>query len=504
MTTYTTNLKLTQPNLGATGWGTTVNNGITALVDDAVAGLVSVDVTSGNATLTTANGATDQARNMFIRAFGASVARDVIVPAVTKLYFVVNDCTADVTFKVSAQTGVAVPAGKTAVLRCDGTDIVPAVTYLTELTTGGDLSFGGTAQRIIGDFSNATLADRVAFQTGTTNGNTNIHALTNGTGTTSSFQANNSSDLSNGSQVYITAGASEAQLVSDKTGTGTYLPLTFYTGGSERVHVDTSGNVGIGTSSPIEKLDVLGTAAGSAFAVRFSNSSSTADSAAVLSLDPGNNGFNVRDGQIHAINNGANQISLAFFTSSAATPVEAMRIDASGNVLVGTTNTNADTSDGIRFLPTGSAGASFVSFTNGGNGGANLSLVNSNGSTTSWNAIVFQFNTSAVGSISCTPTTTAYNQSSDRRLKTAVAPAADAGALLDAVQVVEFDWKVGGHVRYGVIAQDLHLIAPEVVTPGDSNEEVARPWGVDYSKLVPMLIKEVQSLRARVAELESK
>jgi len=182
---------------------------------------------------------------------------------------------------------------------------------------------------------------------------------------------------------------------------------------------------------------------------------------------------------------------------------ERVRIDASGNVLVGTTNTNVDTSDGIRFLPTGSAGASFVSFTNGGNGGTNLSLINSNGSTTSWNAIIFQFNTSAVGSISCTPTTTAYNQSSDRRLKTAVAPAADAGALLDAVQVVEFDWKVGGHVRYGVIAQDLHLIAPEVVTPGDSNEEVARPWGVDYSKLVPMLIKEVQSLRARVAALEA-
>jgi hypothetical protein len=178
-------------------------------------------------------------------------------------------------------------------------------------------------------------------------------------------------------------------------------------------------------------------------------------------------------------------------------------VDTSGNVLVGTTNTNADTSDGIRFFPTGSASASFVSFTNGGNGGSNLSLINSNGSTTSWNAIIFQFNTSAVGSITCTSTTTSYNQSSDRRLKTAVAPAADAGALLDAVQVVEFDWKVGGHVRYGVIAQDLHLIAPEVVTPGDSNEGVARPWGVDYSKLVPMLIKEVQSLRARVAALET-
>ena len=225
----------------------------------------------------------------------------------------------------------------------------------------------------------------------------------------------------------------------------------------------------------------------------FANSSPTNSAAAVLAMTS-------TDARVlSAITGSGTYVPLTLHTGGA----ERVRVDTSGNVLVGTTNTNSDNSDGIRFFPTGSASASFVSFTNGGNGGTNLSLINSNGSTTSWNAIIFQFNTSAVGSISCTPTTTSYNQSSDRRLKTAVAPAADAGALLDAVQVVEFDWKVGGHVRYGVIAQDLHLIAPEVVTPGDSNEEVARPWGVDYSKLVPMLIKEVQSLRARVAALEA-
>jgi hypothetical protein len=55
-----------------------------------------------------------------------------------------------------------------------------------------------------------------------------------------------------------------------------------------------------------------------------------------------------------------------------------------------------------------------------------------------------------------------------------------------------------------MIAQDLHTVAPEAVSVGDDGEELKTPWGVDYSKLVPMLVKEIQSLRARVAQLESK
>ena len=80
------------------------------------------------------------------------------------------------------------------------------------------------------------------------------------------------------------------------------------------------------------------------------------------------------------------------------------------------------------------------------------------------------------------------------------------GAVIDAIEVVKHDWKAGGHTRYGMIAQDLHMVAPEAVSVGDADdvEDFKNPWGVDYSKLVPMLVKELQSLRKRVAELESK
>jgi len=100
-----------------------------------------------------------------------------------------------------------------------------------------------------------------------------------------------------------------------------------------------------------------------------------------------------------------------------------------------------------------------------------------------------------------TGSATAYNTSSDERLKENITDSADAGSKVDAIQIRQFDWKAdGSHQDYGVIAQELINVAPEAVSEGDTEEDM---MGVDYSKLVPMLIKEVQSLRSRVAELEN-
>jgi hypothetical protein len=117
----------------------------------------------------------------------------------------------------------------------------------------------------------------------------------------------------------------------------------------------------------------------------------------------------------------------------------------------------------------------------------------------------FRYDTTEIGTITGNNTATAYNTSSDVRLKENIAPAEEAGAVIDAIEVVQHDWKVGGHVRYGFVAQTLNETFPEAVTAGDDgyeDSEIVRTWGVDYSKLVPMLVKEIQSLRARVAVLE--
>jgi hypothetical protein len=125
-------------------------------------------------------------------------------------------------------------------------------------TVTGNLTFTGTGNRITGDFSNATAASRVAFQTSTTNGNTNITLIPNGTSTTSSVNLHANSDIDNASRGRLTANSLGVQLFAEITGTGTFLPIIMHTGGSERLRITTTGDVGIGTSSPATKLDVAG------------------------------------------------------------------------------------------------------------------------------------------------------------------------------------------------------------------------------------------------------
>jgi hypothetical protein len=136
---------------------------------------------------------------------------------------------------------------------------------LTGLTDSGNLTFTGTGNRITGDFSNATVASRVAFQTSTTNSNTGLIVLPNGTATTANIQFFNNSDPTNASSLQIANLSTESTIRSLITGTGTYLPMTFYTGGSERARIDINGLIGVGTASATSMLQTAGSSSVSAF-----------------------------------------------------------------------------------------------------------------------------------------------------------------------------------------------------------------------------------------------
>ena len=93
-----------------------------------------------------------------------------------------------------------------------------------------------------------------------------------------------------------------------------------------------------------------------------------------------------------------------------------------------------------------------------------------------------------------------YNTTSDQRLKNNVVDAPSGN--IDDIKIRSFDWIAdGSHQEYGMVAQELLEVAPYAVYQPENPDEM---MAVDYSKLVPMMIKEIQDLKARLTALESK
>ena len=140
-TAYTPILQLALPVTGELQgtWGTVVNDNITSMIEQAIAGLATINTwTTASHTLTTANGTTSEARCAVLECSGApGAAATVICPASTKLYVIKNSVTGGyaVTLKTSAGTGISVPNGSTALLYCDGTNVVSGATYMATVST---------------------------------------------------------------------------------------------------------------------------------------------------------------------------------------------------------------------------------------------------------------------------------------------------------------------------------------------------------------------------------
>jgi hypothetical protein len=223
----------------------------------------------------------------------------------------------------------------------------PASGSFTSLTDSGNLTFTGTGNRITGDFSNGTLASRVYAQTNGTNLGTSFGVIPNGTGANAAYNALANSDPTNTSFGQFRAGTDtgDVRITSGVTGTGTFLPMTFFTGGGERVRIDTSGNVGIGTSSFSQTLTVQGPTSGSsAIGIQGLDTNPIADQRlGILGFGTATSTLRARiishtDG---AWTDGSSTPTrLTFWTtpSGSTTVAERMRIDSSGNVGIGTSS----------------------------------------------------------------------------------------------------------------------------------------------------------------------
>jgi hypothetical protein len=187
MPTYSPLLRIELINTGdASGtWGNITNTNLGTLLENAIAGTSSINVTAGNVTLTSNDGANDTARSMILNVTGTpGTSRNIIAPSTSKVYVVLNGSDSSVVIKGSATTGVTVATGDNSVVAWDGSDFVevakvPAagvgdVIGPASSTANAVATFNGTSGKII-QSSTKTLPS------GTIVGTTDTQTLTNKT-----------------------------------------------------------------------------------------------------------------------------------------------------------------------------------------------------------------------------------------------------------------------------------------------------------------------------------
>jgi hypothetical protein len=245
------------------------------------------------------------------------------------------------------------------------------------------------------------------------------------------------------------------------------------------------GNVGIGTTSPDDKLEVSG---GN---IRI-YSTNNANHLIIKNNATGTSGVfeerikflgwnDTEQAAIIAMGNayfGQPVNALAFQVSGS----EKMRITHGGDIGFNTTFADPD-SDSL-----------FIEAQD------NYALYSGSDGTATSNHMVFGNGNSWVGSITTNGSATSYNVSSDYRLKEDLKDFAGLD-MVSKIPVYDFKWKVDENRSYGVMAHELQEVLPDAVS-GDKDAEEMQ--GVDYSKIVPLLVKSIQELEARVKELENK
>ncbi len=269
----------------------------------------------------------------------------------------------------------------------------------------------------------------------------------------------------------------------EDTNTGVFFPaadtVAVATVGTERLRVNSIGDVGVGTSSPTDfqqfgygpTVESRGGFGGSFIA---SNSGNTVRT--ILSNTSG-----ATAGVLKTLTNHP----LVFGTND----TERARIDADGTLLIGRT---ADVSAATRLGLDATASISgFISET---------------GPTTSVTHGRFYNGNGNVGNISTNASATTYATSSDYRLKENVAPMQNALDTVAQLNPVTYTWKADGSAGQGFIAHELQAVVPDCVTgEKDAVDAEGNPQyqGVDTSFLVATLVKAVQELTARIAALEA-
>ena len=277
--------------------------------------------------------------------------------------------------------------------------------------------------------------------------------------------------------------------------------LTLQSAGTTAITVDTSQNVGIGAASPVTKLYVANTADNSVPFTVAGSSSLIKDYGPSINFQYSSGAGQVLaniKGAWDATGTGASG-NLIFSTRKSEVVTEAMRIDSSGNLLVGT----AASSGGIVESKSTTAGGECYRAWNSATTGTRYFHYFGLGATFT-----------NVGAITSTGTVTVYATSSDYRLKEDVTPMIGALATIAKLKPCNYKWIADGSDGQGFIAHEIQEVLPEcVVGEKDAVDDKGNPEHqmVDASFLVATLTAAIQeqqalilALTARLETLEAK
>ena len=302
-----------------------------------------------------------------------------------------------------------------------------------------------------------------------------------------------------------------ASIISAGTTSGTALNMAGDTSGvlqlatngsTTAVTVDTSQNVGIGTTSPSA---LLHTYTSTQESVRFARNS-TASSAYVTFYANNASSTQVQYagilGDVASSTAGSHGGNLLFYTTGSGTSAERMRIDSNGNVLVGTTGLVANgklTVNGqSRFYESTSDATAASRF-------------DKSSATTTTSQVFIQFTvnnqSSGSGQINANGSSqAAFGSFSDERLKENIVDLPSQLSKVLTLRPVEFDYKTGGH-QTGFIAQEMQKVFPDAVGEDGSEEKYLTVTG--WNKTEAILVKAIQEqqtiindLKARITALE--
>jgi Chaperone of endosialidase len=512
-------------------WGNTTNTNLGVLVEEAIAGVVSIAMSDANYTLSVANGATDESRQAVLVVSGSlSTMRDVICPAEEKIYVIKNGTSGaqSIRLKTSGGSGVIVPNGQTTILYCDGTNVLPAVdtlpgnslindTLLVSGATsidnsviindsGADKDFrveGDTNQNLL--FTDAST-DRVGIGTGTPAAR--LHVLTNDGGT--------NTRLSGASYAlrFQSVAATGSVFDATRADESTYQPLLiggsqtrFTLSGIEVARLIGPGYFGIGTTTPSVHLEVAGDTvlngsvvineAGADKDFRVEGDTNANLLFADASTDRVGLGTNTPAARLHvSTNDGGTNTRL----SGASYALRFQSVAATGSVF------EATSADESTFQPL-LIGGSEIRFTTSGGEKARLTAAGELyiAGTTDQGAYNLQVNGTGVWGAG------AYLNGSDSRIKEDVSTITTGLDVITKLRPVQFrykeDWSKDRSLQPGFIAQELQVALAGKAYAEGVVQEGPQYMSVAYQTLIPVLTKAIQELKDELdvvkAELET-